>query len=129
SYSLRHEPKSSRVLIDALREPSIDATLPLYRYRELAGAVPDEAIERMHAAWGDAENDSEVHDGAFRFRARTFGNIVVAFPPDRGRSTERGAHERDTNLPRRHPAPARARCLRHRGEGHARIHLGPGAPG
>src|SRR5262249_61469827 len=112
SYSLRHEPKSSRVLIDALREPSIDATLPLYRYRELAGAVPDEAIERMHAAWGDAENDSEVHDGAFRFRAGTFGNIVVAFPPDRGRSTERRADYHDANLPPRHALLAFSLWLR-----------------
>src|SRR5215472_3862949 len=124
SYSVADAPKSSRVLLDALLEPSIDATLPLYRYRELAGAVPDEAIERMHAAWGDAENDSEVHDGAFRFRARTFGNIVVAFPPDRGRSTERRADYHDANLPPRHALLAFSLWLRHVAKVDALIHMG-----
>jgi cobaltochelatase CobN len=124
SYSVADAPKTARALLDALLEPSIDATLPLYRYRELAAAVPDEAIERMHAAWGDAENDSEVHDGAFRFRARMFGNIVVAFPPDRGRSTERRADYHDATLPPRHALLAFSLWLRHVANVDALIHMG-----
>ena len=124
SYSVADAPKTSRALLDALLEPSIDATLPLYRYRELAGAVPDEAIERMHAAWGDAVNDSDVHDGAFRFRARMFGNIVVAFPPDRGRPTERRADYHDATSPPRHALLAFSLWLRHVAKVDALIHMG-----
>ena len=41
----------------------------------------------MNAAWGNPEDDADVRDGAFRFRATRFGNVLVALPPDRGRST------------------------------------------
>ena len=66
-----------------------DAALPLARYRDLAAALPADAIPRMHDAWGRPEDDADVRDGAFRFRARAFGNVLVAFPPDRGRSSDR----------------------------------------
>src|SRR5262249_38521718 len=88
NYDATVAPNTSRALLDALLEPSNDAALPIDRYRDLVATLPDEAIARVNAAWGDAGNDSDVRDGAFRFRARTFGNILVAFPPDRGRSTD-----------------------------------------
>src|SRR5262249_61563312 len=91
TYAVTGAPKTSRALLDASLEPSNDAALPIDRYRDLVATLPDEAIARVNAAWGDAGNDSDVRDGAFRFRARTFGNILVAFPPDRGRSTDRRA--------------------------------------
>ena len=78
----------------------------------------------MRAAWGDAENDSNVQDGAFRFRARTFGNVIVAFPPDRGRSTERRADYHDATLPPRHALLAFALWLRHVAKVDALIHMG-----
>jgi cobaltochelatase CobN len=123
-YAVTGAPKSSRAILDALRQPSNDAALPLDRYRELAASIPAEAIERVRAAWGDAGNDSDVQDGAFRFRARTFGNVIVAFPPDRGRSTERRADYHDAILPPRHALLAFALWLRHIAKVDALIHMG-----
>src|SRR5262249_14106489 len=102
NYGIIDAPKTSRALLDALVEPPNHAALPLHRYRDLVATLPDEAIARVNATWGDANNDSDVRDGAFRFRARTFGNILVAFPPDRGRSTDRRADYHDATLPPRH---------------------------
>jgi cobaltochelatase CobN len=124
NYAVAAAPQSSRALLDALLNPSSEAALPVDRYRELMACLPGEAIERMHAAWGDAEDDGDVQDGAFRFRARTFGNILVAFPPDRGRTTERRADYHDASLPPRHALLAFALWLRHVAKVDALIHMG-----
>src|SRR5499427_3867770 len=124
NYGVTDAPKTSRALLDALLEPSNDAVLPLDRYRDLVATLPDEAIARVKAAWGDAGNDSEVRDGAFRFRARSFGNILVAFPPDRGRSTDRRADYHDATLPPRHALLAFGLWLRHVAKVDALVHMG-----
>jgi cobaltochelatase CobN len=124
NYAVAGAPKSSRAVLDALRQPSNDAALSLDRYRELTVSIPADAIERVRAAWGDAENDGDVQDGAFRFRARTFGNVILAFPPDRGRSTERRADYHDATLPPRHALLAFALWLRHVAKVDALIHMG-----
>src|SRR5881398_1957621 len=69
-------------------------------------------------------HDSDVRDGAFYFRARTFGNVVVAFPPDRGRSSDRRTTYHDTTLPPRHALLAFALWLRHVAKVDALIHMG-----
>jgi cobaltochelatase CobN len=124
NYGVTGAPKTSRALLDALVESSNDAALPLDRYRDLVATLPDEAIVRVNATWGDAENDSDVSDGAFRFRARTFGNILVAFPPDRGRSTDRRADYHDATLPPRHALLAFGLWLRHVVKVDALVHMG-----
>src|SRR5215472_14628080 len=113
-----------RALLDALAEPSNDAALPLDRYRDLVATLPVEAIARVQTAWGAAGNDSDVRDGAFCFRARTFGNILVAFPPDRGRSTDRRADYHDATLPPRHALLAFGLWLRHVAKVDALVHMG-----
>jgi cobaltochelatase CobN len=123
-YAVAAAPTTSRALLDALLEPASEAALPLDRYRDLIGTFPGEAVERMRAAWGDPEDDADVHDGAFRFRARTFGNIIVAFPPDRGRSTARRADYHDATLPPRHALLAFALWLRHVAKVDALVHMG-----
>ena len=123
-YDVAGAPRSSRALLDALLNPSIDAALPLDQYRELAGAFPLNARERVQDAWGDVEHDSDVRDGAFYFRARTFGNVVVAFPPDRGRPSDRRTTYHDTTLPPRHALLAFALWLRHVAKVDALIHMG-----
>src|SRR5438128_380702 len=123
-YDVAGAPRSSRALLDALLNPSIDAALPLDQYRELAGAFPLNARERVQDAWGDVEHDSDVRDGAFYFRARTFGNVVVAFPPDRGRPSDRRTTYHDTTLPPRHALLAFALWLRHVAKVEALIHMG-----
>jgi cobaltochelatase CobN len=123
-YGVAGAPTTSRALLDALLEPSNDAALPLDRYRDLVATLPDEAIARVKAAWGDAGNDSDVRDGAFRFRARIFGNILIAFPPDRGRSTDRRADYHDASLPPRHALLAFGLWLRHVAKVDALVHMG-----
>jgi len=81
-------------------------------------------LSRLQDAWGEAEDDSDVRDGAFYFRARTFGNIVVAFPPDRGRSSDRRTTYHDATLPPRHALLAFALWLRHVAKVDALIHMG-----
>ena len=68
--------------LDADRVPiaSCLATLPLPM-----------SANSIWAAWGAPEDDPDVRDGAFRFRAKTFGNVIVALPPDRGRAERAGA--------------------------------------
>src|SRR5215831_8757954 len=124
NYGVTDAPKTSRALLDALVEPSNDAALPLDRYRDLVATLPGEAIARVQMAWGAAGNDSDVRDGAFCFRARTFGNILVAFPPDRGRSTDRRADYHDATLPPRHALLAFGLWLRHVAKVDALVHMG-----
>jgi cobaltochelatase CobN len=124
NYDVAGAPRTSRALLDALPNPSIDAALPLDQYRELVAALPADAIEQVQDAWGEAEDDSDVRDGAFYFRARTFGNIVVAFPPDRGRSSDRRTTYHDATLPPRHALLAFALWLRHVAKVDALIHMG-----
>ena len=123
-YVVAGAPTTSRALLDALLEPASEAVLPLDRYRDLIGMFPGDAIERMQAAWGGPESDADVQDGAFRFRARTFGNIIVAFPPDRGRSTDRRADYHDATLPPRHALLAFALWLRQVAKADALVHMG-----
>jgi cobaltochelatase CobN len=124
NYGVTGAPRTSRALLDALLEPSNDSALPLERYRDLVGTLPDEAIARVNAAWGDAGNDSDARDGAFHFRARIFGSILIAFPPDRGRSTERRADYHDATLPPRHALLAFGLWLRHVAKVDALVHMG-----
>jgi cobaltochelatase CobN len=124
NYDVAGAPRTSRALLDALPNPSIAAALPLDQYRELVAALPADAIEQVQDAWGEAEDDSDVRDGAFYFRARTFGNIVVAFPPDRGRSSDRRTTYHDATLPPRHALLAFALWLRHVAKVDALIHMG-----
>jgi cobaltochelatase CobN len=123
-YDVAGAPRTSRALLDALANPSIDAALPLDRYRDLAAALPTEALERVAATWGGAEDDSDVRDGAFYFRAWTFGKVVVAFPPDRGRASDRRATYHDATLPPRHALVAFALWLRHAAKVDALVHMG-----
>ena len=65
-----------------------------------------------------------VRDGAFRFRARAFGNVMVALPPDRGRSSDRRADYHDPALPPRHALVAFGLWLQHVAKVDALVHMG-----
>ena len=84
--------------------------LSLHDYRRLLAGLPAEVAARVEAAWGEPEADPDVSDGAFRFRAAQFGNLLVALPPDRGRVADRRAAYHDPTLPPRHAA-ARLRSM------------------
>jgi cobaltochelatase CobN len=124
NYDVDDAPSTSRALLDLLAVPSNDALLPLEGYRDLVAGLPVDAMERVRTAWGEPENDGDVRDGAFRFRVQAFGNIVVAFPPERGRATDRRAEYHDATLPPRHALLAFGLWLRHVARMDAVIHMG-----
>ena len=101
-----------------------DASLPLDDYLRLLAEHPPELQARMREAWGEPADDPDLRDGAFRFRARRFGNITVALPPDRGRASERRADYHDATLPPRHALLAFALWLRHVAKADALVHMG-----
>src|SRR5579862_6769048 len=122
-YAVHDSPRSSRELIDALSS-SQAAALSLEQYRQLLTRLPDAAFNRLHEAWGDPTDDPDVRDGSFRFRAKQFGRLWVALPPDRGRAAARRADYHDPSLPPRHALVAFGLWLQHVGKVDAMVHMG-----
>jgi cobaltochelatase CobN len=123
-YAVADIPNGVRDLLDALDAGASDAALPLEHYDPLLATLPPALAAQVHGAWGDPADDPDVHDGAFRFRARWFGNVLVALPPDRGRSGERRADYHDPALPPRHALLAFGLWLRHVALSDAIVHMG-----
>ncbi len=98
--------------------------LPVATYLDWLADLPPEATTRIRAAWGDPSDDPDVRDGAFRFRAIPCGNVIVALPPDRGRSAARRAEYHDPTLPPRHGLLAFGLWLRHGAKVDAVVHMG-----
>jgi cobaltochelatase CobN len=120
-YGVRDAPATARELLAA---GAADAALTLTQYQTLVTALPAAAVARLHDAWGEPETDQDVRDGAFCFRARKFGNVWVALPPDRGRSDARRADYHDPDLPPRHALVAFGLWLQHVAKADALVHMG-----
>src|SRR6202035_2362517 len=123
-YAVSGAPKMPRELLDALSPGADDATLAIEDYQRLLARLPRTAIARLREAWGEPADDTDVRDGAFRFRAKKFGKLLVALPPDRGRAAARRADYHDPLLPPRHALVAFGLWLRHVAEVDALVHMG-----
>jgi cobaltochelatase CobN len=123
-YIVDGTPRTSRALLDGLAHGADDAVLTLEDYARLFADVPRAAAEKINDAWGDPADDPDMHDGAFRFRAQKFGNVLVALPPDRGRASQRRADYHDPQLPPRHALVAFGLWLQHVMRADALIHMG-----
>jgi cobaltochelatase CobN len=123
-YAIGDAPHTAQALLAALAAASPDATFPLDAYARLLDDLPPNLTPRIQAAWGEAADDPDVHDGAFRFRACAFGNITVALAPDRGRAADRRADYHDPTLPPRHALVAFGLWLRHVAKVDALLHMG-----
>jgi cobaltochelatase CobN len=121
-YAVSDQPPTSKALLAAL--DGGDVSLTIESYRNLLTTLPLDVSEKIWAAWGAADSDPDVHDGAFRFRARQFGNVIVALPPDRGRPNSRRADYHDPSLPPRHALLAFGLWLRHVANVDAVVHMG-----
>ena len=118
------EVPSARALLDGLSGAVADAALPFADYARLLAELPAEIASGINAAWGAPAADPDLSAGAFRFRARSFGNITVALPPDRGRAADRRANYHDPALPPRHALLAFGLWLQHAHKVDAIVHMG-----
>ncbi len=123
-YAVSDAPKSLRGLLDMLAAGADDAKLTLEQYEHLLAQVPAAAVARLREAWGEPADDADLRDGAFRFRAKKFGNVLVALPPDRGRAAERRANYHDPQLPPRHALVAFGLWLQLGAKVDALVHMG-----
>jgi len=121
-YHISDVPRSSRELLEAVRTPA--AALPLDVYHRLLAGLPATATGEVLDRWGDPGLDPDVTAGAFHFRAVSFGHIIVALAPDRGRRSDRRADYHDPTLPPRHALLAFCLWLRHVVGVDALIHMG-----
>ncbi len=121
-YAVSRVPPSSKALLDGLADANMSFTVA--DYRELLAKLPAKIGERVEAAWGAPDHDPDVVDGAFRFRAVSSGNVVVALPPDRGRPGSRRTDYHDPALPPRHALLAFGLWLRHVADVDAIVHMG-----
>jgi cobaltochelatase CobN len=128
-YTIEHAPETSRELLQAITSaPPLGAAdaphLSLDDYTALSAELTPETLTGVHAAWGEPADDPDVQDGAFRFRARVCGNVLLALAPDRGRVSERRADYHDPALPPRHALVAFGLWLRRRAKVDALVHMG-----
>jgi cobaltochelatase CobN len=123
-YRVEARPDNTAALLEALDAGTSGAALPLTDYRRLLATVPAEITGKIEAAWGDPGDDEDVKGGAFRFRATSFGNVMVALPPERGPIADRRAIYHDSALPPRHAVLAFGLWLRHVAKSDAIVHMG-----
>jgi cobaltochelatase CobN len=123
-YAVGGAPSGPRDLLARLSIGPEGAQLTLAEYQRLLARVPSAAAARLRTAWGEPADDPDCRDGAFRFRAQTFGNLWVALPPDRGGVSERRADYHDPLLPPRHALVAFGLWLQHVAKVDALVHMG-----
>ena len=123
-YAVQDAPHTSRALLGGLARGVDDAALPLEDYARLLQCLPRAAAERLDQVWGAPADDPDLRGAAFHFRAQRFGNVIVALPPDRGRSADRRADYHDPQLPPRHALVAFGLWLQHVAGVDAIVHMG-----
>lgn len=123
-YAVEDVPADSAALLAHLTKPAACLALTLDDYERLLSALPESVGATMREAWGSPEDDPDFRDGAFRFKAARFGNLVAALPPDRGKTTDRRADYHDPVLPPRHALLAFGLWLQHEIGADAVLHLG-----
>lgn len=119
-YCIDNIPKNSKSLLNELEAGmSGPGTVA---YAERFATLPAAARAQVVAAWGEPRTGAT--DAAFRFRAASFGNVVVALAPDRGRPEDRRADYHDPALPPRHDLVAFGLWLRDELACDAIVHVG-----
>jgi cobaltochelatase CobN len=123
-YRLSGAPQGASALLAAIDAGKANAAISLSDYRLLLAKLSNAVTSKIEAAWGPPEADPDFVEGAFHFRTATFGNVLVALPPDRGRIAERRAVYHDAALPPRHAVLAFGLWLRHVAKVDAILHMG-----
>jgi len=123
-YTVHDVPANAPALLKRVTGGADDLHLSLEAYEAHLANLPSETREATTKAWGPAQDDPDFRDGAFRFRAAQFGNVMAALPPDRGNTTDRRGDYHDPVLPPRHALIAFGLWLQHGLCAHALVHLG-----
>ena len=123
-YTVNDIPTDPPALLGLLTGDTDDFVLTLEDYDAHLAKLPIEVADAVTQSWGAPQDDPDFHDGAFRFRAARFGNLIAALPPDRGNAHDRRADYHDPVLPPRHALIAFGLWLQHDVQAHAMIHLG-----
>ncbi|MFT4080028.1 cobaltochelatase subunit CobN [Rhodomicrobium sp.] len=121
-YSLEQLPADNGALIEALLEERM--AWPFADYRAALETLDPALRAALFAAWGEPDADPACRDGAFRFRAARFGNVIVAAQPERGSARDRVAEYHDPRRPPRHAFVAFYLWLRHAAKIDALVHIG-----
>jgi cobaltochelatase CobN len=77
-------------------------TWTIAEYHAALKALPPTLQENLRNAWGVAEDDPRVHDGAFHFAAIRRGKVLVGVQPERGEARTRDADYHDLARTPRH---------------------------
>ena len=117
-------PPDAKALADLLCDAPPAPFLDLPAYRELFAALPAAIRHRVTAAWGEAEADPSVVNGAFTLRHARLGAVRLAVQPDRGNRLDRKASYHDADLPPRHGYIAFHLWWQSVERVHAIVHLG-----
>ena len=75
---------------------------PLDAYHTALSTLPESLRHALNAAWGVPEEDPDVANGAFAFRAIRRGKAIVALQPERGLSSARDDEYHDLSRVPRH---------------------------
>ncbi|WP_068302726.1 cobaltochelatase subunit CobN [Pararhodobacter sp. CCB-MM2] len=126
---------SAQAILQSLREAGHDITeadpkaleterveWPVFDYRRALAALPQALQEDVHSAWGDPEDDPDIHDGAFRFAAIRAGKAWVALQPERGTPRAREDDYHDVAKTPRHAYVAFYLWLKQQAD--ALVHIG-----
>src|SRR5262249_5885744 len=90
-------------------------TWSVAEYRAALAELPASLREHLEKAWGAAEIDQQVQEGAFHFAALRRGKALIAVQPDRGEVSNRVADYHDLSRAPRHAYVAFYLWLRHQG--------------
>jgi len=123
-YAVADAPQDPPALLQELDAGVTQPGVPLEDYRTYLASLPEAISDQIEAAWGPPESDEDFRDGAFRFRATQFGNVLLALPPERGRVSDRRETYHDATLPPRHAVLAFGFWLRHTAKTDAIVHMG-----
>ncbi len=111
-------------LMTHLTEGAAEPLLARTAYDHAFAALPEPFRDAVLRQWGPPDADPALVDGAFGFRIRRAGSLVLAVQPDRGQAAARRADYHDTALPPRHGYVAFYIWLREIERIDALIHLG-----
>jgi cobaltochelatase CobN len=121
-YTVTDTPADGAALIDRLKIEIIRWPVESY-HAALAGLDPA-LVADLEAQWGKPENDPDIADGDFVFRAICCGRTLVALQPDRGQRADRAASYHDPRRSPRHSYVAFYLWLRQVAQCDALIHMG-----